>query len=153
MLLLLLAGAALLLTSLLSYAVTISLIVRVVARLVRAGYTGLGFWKNFTIVALVMLIAAAVHLAQIALWAVAFLGCGTITDFEKAFYFSAQSYTAVGYGDVSLPEQWRLLGPLEAVNGLLFFGISTALLFAIISRLITNRLRAEIGSWDTEDKP
>jgi hypothetical protein len=142
----LLAGAALLLASLLSYAMAMSLIVRVVARLIQAGYTGLGFWKNLTIVALVLLITAAAHLTQIALWAVTFLLCGDVSGVESAFYFSAQNYTALGYGDVLLSDRWRLLGPIEAINGLLFFGLSTALLFAIVSHLIANRLSAEMGS-------
>jgi Ion channel len=141
----LLAGAVLLLASLLSYALAMSLIVRVVARLIQRGYAGLGLRKNLTIMALVLPITAAAHLTQIALWAVAFLFCGAIPDFERAFYFSAQNYTALGYGDVLLSDRWRLLGPLEAINGLLFFGLSTALLFAIVSHLIANRLRVEIG--------
>jgi hypothetical protein len=145
MILPLLVGAALLLASLLTYAIAISLIVRVVARLIQRGYAGLGFWKNLSIMMLVMLMTAAAHLTQIALWAVVFLLCGTISKFESAFYFSAQNYTSLGYGDVLLSEQWRLLGPLEAINGLLFFGLSTALLFATMSPLIANRLRAEIG--------
>lgn len=142
----LLVGAALLLASLLSYAIAVSLVVRVVARLIQAGYTELGFWKNLISMTLVMLITAAAHLTQITLWAVAFLLCGVISSFEKALYFSAQNYTAFGCTDFLPPERWRLLGPLEAINGLLFFGLSTALLFAIISQLIANRLRAEIGS-------
>jgi Ion channel len=145
MILPLLIGAALLLASLLSYAIAIILVVRVVARLIQAGYTGPGFWKNLVGISLVVLITATAHLTQISLWGAAFLLCGAISGFEKAFYFSAQNYTALGYGDVLLPDQWRLLGPLEAINGLLFFGLSTALLFAIISRLITSRLHAEIG--------
>ena len=92
-----------------------------------------------------MLITVAAHLTQITLWAVVFRLCGAIVDFEKALYYSAQNYTALGYGDVHVADQWRMLGPLEAINGLLFFGLSTALLFAIISPLIAIRLRAELG--------
>ena len=90
-------------------------------------------------------ITAAAHLTQIALWAAAFLLCGQVSTLETAFYLSAQSYTALGYGDVLLSERWRLLGPLEAINGLLFFGLSTAVLFAIMSQLIAHRLRTETG--------
>jgi hypothetical protein len=64
---------------------------------------------------------------------------------ETAFYLSAQSFTALGYGDVLLSERWRLLGPLEAINGLLFFGLSTAVLFAIMSHLIAKHLQTETG--------
>ena len=58
---------------------------------------------------------------------------------------SAQNCTALGYGDVLLSQGWRLLGPLEAINGLLFFGLSTAVMFAIMSQLIAQRLRIETG--------
>ncbi len=60
------------------------------------------------------------------------------SSWESAFYFSATSYSTVGYGDVVLPSQWRLLGPLESMMGVLMCGISVSLLFALITRLIEN---------------
>jgi len=145
MLLPLMVATALLVGSLLSYGTAMNLIVRVVVRLIRSGHSELGFWKGIATMAIVTLIMMAAHLTQIALWAVAFLLCGQISTFETAFYFSAQNYTALGYGDIQLSERWRLLGPLESINGLLFFGLSTAVLFAILSQLIANRLRTETG--------
>jgi hypothetical protein len=138
-------AAVLLFISLLVYGAAMQLVLRVVVRLIRSGYTDLGFWRSTAVMAIVTAIMAAAHLAQIAVWAVAFLLCGQISTLETAVYLSAQSYTALGYGDVLLGEGWRLLGPLEAVNGLLFFGLSTAVLFAIMSQLITYRLRTETG--------
>jgi hypothetical protein len=145
MFLTLIAGTALLIVSLLSYGMAMALILRVVVRLIRSGYAELGFWTHVVVMMIVTLITAAAHLTQIALWALAFLLCGQISGFETAFYFSAQNYTALGYGDVLLSERWRLLGPLEAINGLLFFGLSTAVLFAVMSHLIANRLRRQLG--------
>jgi hypothetical protein len=139
------AGAALLLGCLLSYAVAATLILRLVAGLIRSGYAGRGFWSNVAVMVMVTLITAAAHLVQIVLWALAFLLCGQVADFEKAFYLSAQNYTTLSYGDILLAERWRLLGPLEAMTGLLFFGLSTAVLFAVMSHLIASRLRREIG--------
>jgi hypothetical protein len=141
----LLVGMGVLLASLLSYGMATNLIVRVVVHLIRRGYTGLGFWKNVAVMIVVTLITAVAHLTQIALWAVALLMSGEMATFEKAFYFSAQNYTALGYGDLGLSEQWRLLGPLEAINGLLLFGLSTAVMFAVMSHLIMNRLRFQFG--------
>jgi hypothetical protein len=138
-------GAVLLFSSLLVYGTAMNLIVRVVVRLVRSGSSELGFWKSTAVMAIVTAITGAAHLTQIALWAVAFLLCGQVSTLETAFYLSAQNYTAVGYGDVLLSERWRLLGPLEAINGLLFFGLSAAVLFAIMSNLISERLRTETG--------
>jgi Ion channel len=141
----LLVGTGVLLVSLLGYGVGTGLIVQVAVRLIRSGYAGLGFWKHVAVMMIVTLITVAMHLTQIALWALIFLACGEVSTFEKAFYLSAQNYTSLGYGDVILSERWRLLGPLEAINGLLLFGLSTALLFAVMSHLIANRLRHQFG--------
>lgn len=145
MILSLLLGIGILLASLLSYGMATALIVHLMATLIRAGYTGLGFWKNVAIMMIVTLVTATAHLIPIALWAVAFLMVGEISTFEIAFYFSAENYTALGYGDIVLSTRWRLLGPIEAINGLLLFGLSTALMFAVLSRLIANRLCMHLG--------
>ena len=141
----LLVGAGLLLGSVLCYGLATALIVRVLVRLSQAGHAASGFLRDVAVMMLVTLITAAAHLAQIALWAVARLLCGEMATFEKALYCSAQNYTALGYGDVALSERWRLLGPLEAVNGLLLVGLSTAVLFAALSRLLANRFHEEVG--------
>jgi Ion channel len=139
----LVVAAVLLFCSLLIYAVAMQLIVRLVVAFIRSGAIALNFWKGFALMTITMLITAVGHLAQITLWALAFRLCGELSTFETAFYFSAQSYTSLGYGDVQLSPRWRLLGPLEAIDGLLFFGLSTAVLFAILSSLITSRLNAD----------
>ncbi len=75
------------------------------------------------------------HSLVILVWASWFrLRC--FRSWELAFYFSASSYVTVGYGDVILPSNWRLLGPLEGMTGVLMCGVSVALLFALINRLI-----------------
>ena len=141
----LLVGAGTLIVSVLCYGLATALVVRLLARLARAGYTAPGFWKDVAVMMVVTLITAAAHLVEIALWAVVLLLCGEMATFEKALYCSAENYTALGYGDVVLSERWRLLGPLEAVNGLLLVGLSTAVLFAALSRLVANRFNEEVG--------
>ena len=74
------------------------------------------------------------------LWAVAFLGCGEFRDYGTAFYHSAVNYTSLGYGDIVMSQRWRLLGPLEAMTGVLLFGLSAATVFAVMSRRIDLRL-------------
>jgi hypothetical protein len=145
MFLALLLGIGVLLGSLLCYGMATAVIVHLVVRLIRTGYTGRGLWKNVGVMMIVSLVTAAAHLIPIALWAVVFLMVGEISTFEKAFYCSAENYTALGYGDIVLSERWRLLGPLEAINGLLLFGLSTAVMFAILSHLIANHLHPQLG--------
>jgi hypothetical protein len=145
MVLALLLGIGMLLVSLLSYGMGTGLIVHLVVRLLRKGYAGLEFWKNVAVMTIVSLVTALVHLIQIALWALAILLCGEASTFENAFYYSGENYTALGYGDFVLSQRWRLLGPLEAINGLLLFGLSTAVMFAVMSRLIATRLHLHQG--------
>src|SRR6516162_5644801 len=145
MFLTLLISAGVLSCSLLSYAMTVAIVVGVVERVLGGGHADPGFWKGVAVMLIVTLITAVAHMIQIALWAIVYLLCGEMATFETAFYFSAQNYTALGYGDVALSQRWRLLGPLEAINGLLLFGLSTAVMFAVLSRLITNRLRHQHG--------
>jgi hypothetical protein len=145
MLLALLIGIGVLLCSLLCYAMATDIIVHLIVRVLPRDHGVLGFWKGVAFMMLVTLITAVTHLFEIALWAIVFLLCGEMKEFETAFYFSAVNYTALGYGDIVLPDQWRLLGPIEAINGLLLFGISTAVMFAVLNRLISNRLRHQHG--------
>jgi hypothetical protein len=152
MILSLLVGTGVLLISMVIYGAATALLVQVVVRMIRNGYAGLGYWKNVVVMTVVTLITAAMHLTQIAVWAVLFLACGEYSTFEQAFYISAENYTALGYyGDIILSRGWRLLGPLEAINGLLLFGLSTAVLFAVMSHLIATRLRYQRGP-QGEDK-
>jgi hypothetical protein len=57
--------------------------------------------------------------------------CGEFHDFSTAYYHSAVNYTTLGYDDLILSPKWRLLGPLEAANGILMFGVSTAMIFTL----------------------
>ena len=63
------------------------------------------------------------------------------SSWESALYFSASSYSTVGYGDVVLPSNWRMLGPLESIIGVLMCGISVSLLFATVTRLVSRDAR------------
>jgi voltage-gated potassium channel len=79
----------------------------------------------------------ALHGLQVLVWA----GCYRwlcLPSWESALYFSATSYTTVGYGDIILPSKWRMLGPIESILGILMCGVSVSLLFAIATRLVGN---------------
>ena len=81
------------------------------------------------------------HVIETSLWASFYYGQELFKDFETALYFSLTSYTTIGYGDVLLPQRWRLLGAIEGVTGVLFCGISTAFIFAVMTAMLQNRLR------------
>jgi hypothetical protein len=105
----------------------------------KRGRAGAGAVIDLTIVALVVSFAFVAHLIEIALWAVLLVVCGEFPEFGNAFYHSAVNYTTLGYGDLLMTPSWRLLGPLEAANGVLMFGVSTAMVFAVIQRLALAR--------------
>ena len=100
---------------------------------------GRGFWGDVGVVVLVVSYALLAHLLEMALWAVLFVVCGEFPGFGTAFYHSAVNFTTLGYGDIVMTPSWRLLGPLEAANGVLMFGVSTAMIFAVIQRLVQAR--------------
>jgi voltage-gated potassium channel len=86
------------------------------------------------------------HLAEISLWAGFYSWQGILPRFETGVYFSASSYTTVGYGDIVLPANWRLLGVLESLTGVLLLGWSAAYFFSVVSRLFEIRR----GLWERQ---
>jgi voltage-gated potassium channel len=81
------------------------------------------------------------HLLEASAWAALYWLARALPDGETAFYFSLTSYTTLGYGDVVLPPDWRLLGPIEAATGILMFGWSTGVMVAAIHRIYSDQLR------------
>jgi voltage-gated potassium channel len=75
------------------------------------------------------------HGLVILLWA-SFYRTRCFPSWELAFYFSASSYSTVGYRDLILPSNWRSLGTLEAITDVLMCGISVSVVFALITRLL-----------------
>lgn len=75
------------------------------------------------------------HLVQILAWAFLYARQGAMPDLATASYFSAVTYTTTGYGDLVLPEEWRLVGGIEALTGILMCGLSTGLFLAVFTRI------------------
>lgn len=83
------------------------------------------------------------HLLQITVWAAFYQLDGCFPDFATSFYYSATSYSTVGYGDVVLAHDWRILGAVEAVTGVIMFGWSTGVLFTIVHHLHAHCFRPQ----------
>ena len=82
------------------------------------------------------------HLAEIAVWALFYWWQKCLPDAESSFYFSGVTYTTVGYGDLVLPQEWRLLGPVEGLTGILMCGLSTGFFFAVLSKFLVAKSAA-----------
>ena len=127
------------LTTIVVHAIALMAIVQLVRREHQLGHAGVGFWRDVAIVTGAILVALIAHLVEMMIWAAVFVLCGEFTDFSTAFYHSTMNYTSLGYGDIVMSASWKLLGPLEAANGLLLFGVTTAMIFAVIQRLFQTR--------------
>src|SRR5258706_14261032 len=106
----------------------------------RRGRAGVRFWRDVGIVTGATLVALAAHVVAIATWALVFSVCGEFSHLAGAVYHSGMNYTTLGDSDMVMSPSWRVLAPLEAANGMLMFGVSTTMLFAVIQRLIQTRL-------------
>src|SRR5262245_59878098 len=113
--------------------------VHFVRRVKRLGREGAGFWTDVGTVNVVIALALLAHLLEICVWAALFVLCGEFSTFYRALDHSAVNYATLGYGDVIMSPSWRFLGPLEAANGMLLFGVTTAIVFAVIQGVVQAR--------------
>ena len=85
---------------------------------------------------IVMIVMVLGNFLQIVIWGAIFIWLGEFNELYEAVYHSAVNFTSLGYGDVVMSPRWKLLGPLEAANGILMFAITGAALMAILQKLI-----------------
>ena len=85
----------------------------------------------------------AAHVCEVAIWALAYLIVDAVPKRTGLLYFAFVNYTTLGYGDVVPLPDWRLLGPLTAMNGVLMFGWSTAVMFEVLRRTMASGLGGE----------
>jgi len=93
-------------------------------------------WLDITLLSLVMLLTQLCNFVQMALWAALFMMLGEFQDFTAALYHSAVNFVTLGYGDIVMSKTWRILGPMEGANGILMFGLSTAVMTATVLDVI-----------------
>jgi len=87
-----------------------------------------------------------VHALEIVVWGLFYFWRGCLPDVESAIYFSGVTYTTLGYGDVVLPREWRMLAPVEALTAILMCGLSTGLFFALVTVWVRNWMQKRTAS-------
>jgi ion channel len=80
----------------------------------------------------------AAHTSEVMVWSLAYLILDAAPPGSKLVYFAFVNYTTLGYGDVIPVEDWRLLGPMTAMNGVLLFGWSTAVIFEVLRKAMSH---------------
>jgi hypothetical protein len=123
------------------HGIAVIVIVHLIRRQHRLGRIGVRFWQDVAIVCFTTLVTATAHLFEITVWALLFLLCGEFAQFGGALYHSATNYTTLGYGDVVMRPLWKLMGPLEAADGMLMFGVSTAIIVSLVQLIVRTRFR------------
>lgn len=140
MLLNLLAGLPVMLFCLLMQAVFVTICLRHYVHFRHAQPDRASQWLNILLLSMVMLLMLLGNFVQIAIWATLFLLLDEFDQFATALYHSAVNFATLGYGDIIMSSRWRLLGPLEAANGILMFGVSTSVMTAAVMDVIKHNM-------------
>jgi hypothetical protein len=93
------------------------------------------FWQIRSLL-IVMIVLMLGNFLQIMIWGLLFMALGEFGELYEAVYHSAVNFSSLGYGDVVMSKRWKLLGPLEASNGVLMFALTGAALMAILQQLV-----------------
>jgi hypothetical protein len=117
------------------------------------------FWRPNLLLALTIGSLAVLHFAETLLWAIPVTVMGLIPSMRDSYYYVLESYTTLGAGTVSLPDRWRLIGPIIAMSGLFTFGWTGSVLVSIMTefgkldRLRAERLKAREPSERSQSEP
>jgi hypothetical protein len=86
--------------------------------------------------AAIVSVLMAAHIAEVFVWAFGYFLVGAVPPGANLVYFAYVNYTTLGYGDVVPVKEWQLLGPMTAMNGVLLFGWSTAVIFEVLRKTL-----------------
>jgi hypothetical protein len=112
-----------------------------VAQFTMTKHTSEPTWRLIVVMVAVVSVLMAAHVVEVVIWSLVYAIVGAASAGVDLLYFAFVNYTTLGYGDVLPAERWRLLGPITAMNGVLLFGWSTAVIFQVLLR--TMRLDSE----------
>jgi hypothetical protein len=133
----LLAGGATSLLNLVIHALIMGGVVKVLIGMSGRGSTTPQFLQYTVVIVAAGSVLFAGHFLEVLLWAFTYAAVGAAPPGTDLIYFALGNYTTLGYGDVLPLEHWRLLGPMTALNGIMLIGWSTALIFAILRRAVS----------------
>jgi hypothetical protein len=141
----LLVGGIVSLGNIAVHAIVMTLVVTVVRRVGSWERRNASLWLASVMVATVGVLLMA-HVAEVIVWSVTYLILDVAPSEADVLYFAFVNYTTLGYGDIVPVERWRLIGPITAMNGILLFGWSTAVIFEVLDVATQARRSAADGS-------
>jgi hypothetical protein len=126
-------GAAVSVGNITIHALVMTVVVRVAQKASAIHTTNRSLLLIGVMIATVSVLMAA-HASEVAVWSAAYLMVGAVPPGGGLVYFAFVNYTTLGYGDITPVKDWQLLGPMTAMNGVLLFGWSTAVIFEVLRR-------------------
>lgn len=129
-------GLVLLVVTTCVHAVATGFVMALARGLNAAHWSMRGRLRPMALLAAVVLMFFMASLIEVLLWAITYIWVGALSGLEPALYFSMVTFTTLGYGDVVLTDPWRLLGSFQAATGIIIFGWTTALIVALLQRII-----------------
>ena len=107
-------------------------------RIARASSSTSHPWRHLIgVMTATVLVLMGAHTLEVLVWSVAYSVIGVATDGADLVYFAFVNYTTLGYGDITPVARWRLIGPITAMNGVLLFGWSTAVIFEVLRKALS----------------
>jgi len=140
MLISLVFGSLMIIFNLLIQVLAVVLLVSMLIRKINSGSFKPGLIPDAGIISTMLMVLFFGHVLQFSTWALLFVLLGEFTDFSSAFYHSTVNFTSLGYGDIVMSERWRLLGGLEAANGVLMFGLTAGTLLSVMTRVFARHI-------------
>jgi hypothetical protein len=133
----LLVGSGVSLCNIVIHAVIMTMVVGLV-RKVAARKTSYSIARLISVMVVVVSVLMAAHVSEVAVWALSYRIVDAAPEGTDLLYFAFVNYATLGYGDITPVPSWRLLGPLTAMNGVLLFGWSTAVIFEVLRRTMAS---------------
>jgi hypothetical protein len=141
-----LAGAAVSACNIVIHAMVMTVVVQVAQRVAKMSAR-----RPSLLLAAVMIATASVlmvaHASEVIVWSLAYATVDAAPEGTDLVYFAFVNYTTLGYGDVTPVVRWRLLGPMTAMNGVLLFGWSTAVLFEVLRETMMRNSADGVTGW------
>jgi hypothetical protein len=128
-------GAGVSLANIAIHVVIVAWIVLTSRRVVTADVVARPFRRLIVVTGLAAVALMVGHVLEVAVWAIVYALVGIAPGTNPA-YFAFVNYTTLGYGDVLPAAEWQLIGPITAMNGVLLFGLSTAVLFEVLRTIV-----------------
>jgi hypothetical protein len=101
------------------------------------------FFSDFNMLSNILTVLFVGHILQFTIWAQVFVFIEEFIDFDTAFYHSIVNFSSLGYGDIVMSETWRLLGALEACNGVLMFSLSAGTMLAMMTYIFRRHVETD----------